>query len=425
MAGMKSKSRRLPFDVGGGTIRERSHDNFPPHVTTDTTSIGLPSRIYGTQITESEGHPFKHRPGANIGDVGGEFYTAKQYVIGAKSAITLVDEFSQNGIDYITNYNGTALPIAPHEDLFPPIYPLSSFRDDLNEQGATAIARVKPTNPIADLSTALGELRTEGLPKLPSIVAGKSVTKDAKKALSKKTSKETAGEFLSYQFGWLPFVSDVKSVAHGVTNSQRILSQYIRDSGKVVRRRMEFHPQEEFSTEVVATNRKPILARDTSHLISEIPAGTLMRDIKITTQDVFSGAFTYHLPGDYPGVSSVNKSSLYAKKILGLDLSPDTVWNLTPWSWAVDWFSNTGDVIDNLSDYATDGLVMRYGYMQRHVVESHSYYIVDSIDNLPLVFVTEHKTRVKANPFGFGVSWNGLTPRQIAISVALGINRVL
>jgi hypothetical protein len=123
-----------------------------------------------------------------------------------------------------------------------------------------------------------------------------------------------------------------------------------------------------------------------------------MRDIKTVTTDIFSGGFTYHLPGDFPGFGGMSKSSLYAKKILGLDLSPDTVWNLTPWSWAADWFSNTGDVIDNLSDYAVDGLVMRYGYVQRHVVETHSYYIVDSIDNLPLSFVTEHKCRVKATP---------------------------
>jgi hypothetical protein len=425
MAGLNTRSRLVESKFGGGVLRERSHDNFPPHLNTDVTTVGTGGQIYGTQLTESEGHPFKHRTGANIGDVGGEFYTVKQYMTGAQGAVSLVDQYSSNGVDILTEYNGTALPIVPHKDLFPSMHPLSSFREEMNEQGATAVSRVKPTNSIADLSTALGELHVEGLPKLPNIIAGKAKVKDAKKAFSKRTAKETAGEFLGFQFGWLPFVSDIQDVARGTGDAERIISQYVRDSGKLIRRRFEFHPQVEFSTSVIATGRKPILAADTSHLISTIPAGTLMRDIKTVTTDIFSGGFTYHLPGDFPGFGGMSKSSLYAKKILGLDLSPDTVWNLTPWSWAADWFSNTGDVIDNLSDYAVDGLVMRYGYVQRHVVETHSYYIVDSIDNLPLSFVTEHKCRVKANPFGFGLTWDGLTPRQVAISVALGIKRVL
>jgi hypothetical protein len=417
VASLRSRSRLVESKYGGGVLRERSHDNFPPHLNVDNTTTNTGGSIYGTQTTESEGHPFKHRVGANIGDVGGEFYTVRQYMTGANGVVNIDDIYSQNGVDYITNYSGVALPIAPDESLFPPIHPLSSFRDELNVLGAKAVSISKPTNPIADLSTALGELHNEGLPKLPGVQTWKEKTSSGKKA---------GGEFLNVQFGWLPFVSDIKSVAHGVTNADRIISQYVRDSGKLVRRRLDFPEKEEFSSIVIASGRKPLLAPDTSHIYTVIPAGDLVCDIKTVTRDVFSGGFTYHLPGDFPGFSEANKSSLYAKKILGLDLSPDTVWNLTPWSWAVDWFSSTGAVIDNLSDYATDGLVMRYGYVQRHVIETHTYSIANSLSNLlPVSFVTEHKTRVKANPFGFGIGWNGLTPRQLAISVALGIDRVL
>jgi hypothetical protein len=41
----------------------------------------------------------------------------------------------------------------------------------------------------------------------------------------------------------------------------------------------------------------------------------------------------------------------------------------------------------------------------------------------PLVFNIETKTRRRANPFGFGVSWEALSARQIAILTALGITR--
>jgi hypothetical protein len=337
-------------------------------------------------------------------------------MIGGKTAIDLKDYYTVNGVDIQTDYHGVVLPIAPHESLFPPIVDFGSHFDSLDEMGATAIARVKPTNPIADLSTALGELHTEGLPRLPGIQSGKERTRVAKKA---------GGEYLGIQFGWLPFVSDIKAVAHGVTNADRIIAQYVRDSGKLVRRSYDFPEHTEFSTIDLGPGHRPFTGPTTSHLDVQIPEGRLIRDEKIITREKFSGGFTYHLPGELAGQASTSKSALYAKKVLGLDLTPDTVWNLTPWSWAADWFSNTGDVINNLSDYATDGLVLRYGYMQRHVVVSHSYRLVDSISEVPLIFVTEYKMRRKANPFGFGVQWDGLTPRQIAISVALGLNRVL
>jgi len=40
-----------------------------------------------------------------------------------------------------------------------------------------------------------------------------------------------------------------------------------------------------------------------------------------------------------------------------------------------------------------------------------------------VTFVTETKKRIRANPFGFGVSWDGLSPFQASIAAALGITR--
>jgi hypothetical protein len=120
----------------------------------------------------------------------------------------------------------------------------------------------------------------------------------------------------------------------------------------------------------------------------------------------------------------------YADKVLGASLTPETLWNLAPWSWAVDWFSNTGDVLHNLQSFQSDGLVMRYGYMMVHTIVKDTYRLSSS--NLgndsssgvsPLAYVTETKTRAKANPYGFGASWNGLSPHQLAILGALGITR--
>jgi hypothetical protein len=415
MSARRVRSRTIPYEIGGGGISQWFRDNFYPFSEGTGHLSDPPKVVVGSQITDSEGHPFKHRQGANVGDIGGDFYTVKQYVVYAQSETTINDVYSANGIDHRDVYVGRPIPMASGYQ-FPPIHDFSDHHDSMDENGAKAVNIVKPTNSVADLAVALGELRSEGLPKLPGVQTWKHRTQLAKKAGS---------EYLGVQFGWLPFVGEIKSLAHGTSNAERIISQYIRDAGKLVRRSIEFPEQEEFATSIVSTNKQPFYGATTSHLLAQLPYGNVIRDEKIVTKEKFSGGFTYHLPGDLPGFDAMRDHSLYAKRILGLDVSPDTVWNLTPWSWAVDWFSNTGSVISNVSDYATDGLVMRYGYMQRHIVHTYSYRHTSLPDVPPIIFVTETKMRRRANPFGFGLQWNGLTPRQLAISVALGIKRVL
>jgi ABC-type polysaccharide/polyol phosphate export permease len=42
-----------------------------------------------------------------------------------------------------------------------------------------------------------------------------------------------------------------------------------------------------------------------------------------------------------------------------------------------------------------------------------------------MVILSETKQRYRANPFGFGITWDGLSPLQLAIAAALGITRKL
>jgi hypothetical protein len=97
----------------------------------------------------------------------------------------------------------------------------------------------------------------------------------------------------------------------------------------------------------------------------------------------------------------------------------------------VDWFSNAGDVINNAQAFALGGLVMPYGYIMEETTIVELY----EQDHTGLTGVhgpspttmceSTIKRRRPANPFGFGVGWQGLTPTQLAISAALGITRLL
>jgi len=124
----------------------------------------------------------------------------------------------------------------------------------------------------------------------------------------------------------------------------------------------------------------------------------------------------------------MSRFGLLAKNVFGLNISPDVLWQLAPWSWAVDWFSNTGDVIQNISQRATDGLVMRYGYLMENTITEDSYTrpvspFKNGSPSGTITLITESKVRRRANPFGFGVSWSGLSPKQLSIAAALGLSR--
>jgi hypothetical protein len=238
--------------------------------------------------------------------------------------------------------------------------------------------------------------------------------------------------YLAYEFGWKPVANDISKFAHAVSNADTVLAQYERDSGRLVRRRYEFPPEVTESVSTHMSGVRPALLPYSSTAMFEggLPASEVLRVRTEAKQRWFSGAFTYHLPTGSDARSVMARKAMEAKKLLGASLDPDTVWNLTPWSWAVDWFTNTGDIISNLTDMAIDGLVLKYGYMMETKVTTDTYYFRGpnglkdpSITADPLVLRVTTKIRRKATPFGFGLTWEGFSSRQVAIAAALGLSK--
>jgi len=120
-----------------------------------------------------------------------------------------------------------------------------------------------------------------------------------------------------------------------------------------------------------------------------------------------------------------------ARKILGLEITPEVLWELVPWSWAIDWFANVGDLVKNVHNLSSDGLVMRYGYIMEHSMVRDTYIHVGptgfkdpKVVCEPYTFVTETKLRRRATPFGFGLDLSSLTGQQKSILAALGMSRL-
>lgn len=309
----------------------------------------------------------------------------------------------------------------------------------LLSMGATAIARTMPTNPEASLAQFVGELRQDGVPRIPTQELRERtdfLRKKGSRRSASKAGRNAGSEYLNVEFGWQPLMADLKDFAHAVKDSHEILDNYVRGSDKKIRRRYAFPTQNATKLWVAGVNGVGgMTAYGGGSVINTILwSGRVQRSV--TVRSWFSGAFRYHVPVGNDTLSKMRRYSQEADKLLGLELTPETVWQLEPWTWAIDWFSNAGDIVHNVSRLGRDGLVLQYGYMMSAYEEqSHLYAEVPyqrGAFNAPIVLVpcsrtveSKHLRRVPATPYGFGFDMNSLSASQDAVLVALGLSRGL
>jgi len=288
---------------------------------------------------------------------------------------------------------------------------------DLVSLGTTAIARTEPTNPSFSLARSIGELRADGLPKLPG-----HTLRERSKYL-----KNSGEEYLNVEFGWLPLVSDLRSFAKSVKNSHSILENFRKGSDRKIRRRYAF-PASTWSK----TNRAGADGVGAAIPWPNLDAngaaygGNGVHARTVSNETWFSGAFRYHIPVGDSLSDKFARWSAEADKLLGVRLTPETVYQLTPWTWALDWFTNAGDVIHNINALGHDGLVLQYGYiMSKDIIDD--LVTATAVNGAGARYHRVQKTlrRRVATPYGFGFDMGKLSASQDAILVALGLSHGL
>jgi hypothetical protein len=346
-------------------------------------------------------------------DIGGNFDVRKCIPAPAFKKINDFRSFGPN--DWITSngeYMTTALVGSDNVTIQP------SSNSQLDAYGTSCIARCLPTNPLANMGQFLVELRD--LPRIFNPWEWKE-----KARTFRGLAEHGSSEYLNVVFGWLPFINDINSFFKVTDNYQKIIQQYDRDSGRHVRRNAKLFDTTNTVSSVVQTNAGPFPTP--SQIVS---GGTLSKDV-ITKQRVwFKGSFTYYLPPIDGSVHSYYaRYSAYASKLYGLSLSPDLLWKVTPWTWAIDWLSNTGSVIRNYDAFHNQGLVMHYGYVMEEKIVATKYRLDGfKLRTNPLTSLEDYtfqlsRVRRKATPYGFGLNPGSFTPFQNGVIAALGINR--
>lgn len=370
------------------------------------------------QNTGSEPHP-RNRDGSYRS--GGPFYTSKLSTscpVGGGYSWHHVEpgNFGRTIHHYLNGGKTIYPPEAIEAFRGATLSPRSKTLSDLDPLGTTAISACSPANPASELGTGVSELYREGLPSLPGIHTWRDRTGIAKSAGS---------EYLNKEFGWDPLVGEVKNFSSVVRRHRDILNQYSRNAGSTVRRRFNFPLLSERDEKVVSEHRCTCTGFSATYQVTNGPVKAILTSGS-EIRRWFAGAFTYAVPDQDDTWKRALGYGTSADVLFGASLNPSLLWNLTPWSWAVDWFSNTGDIINNVSNYVRAGQVMQYGYM----MEEHVSFIELSMNSsgyeglaTPPPFRKECVTKVRqpATPYGFGIDLSSLSPTQIAISVALGI----
>nr|UJQ85609.1 MAG: hypothetical protein 1 [Leviviridae sp.] len=317
----------------------------------------------------------------------------------------VVDNYNTGGGYLGTGSRRIETPTDGVVNFAPPVPPSNS---SLYADATTAIARIEPTKPAFDLSVFLGELRAEGIPNMP----GQALREHTRLA------KASGGEYLNVEFGWLPLVRGVRDFANVVHNSDKIVNSYQERANRVTKRSYEWPEYSEVAARACNFSMLPPIGFFTG-------GGFHQRKF---TRKWLEVDFIYYLPTGSSRGEKISRYGSYARKLLGIDLTPEVLWNLSPWSWAADWFANTGDVMHNLSALGTDGLLMRNGYIMCHsglVSNSSGTYYPFGRPPLRMVRTTTEETKIRldAHPFGFGVTSGSLNMKQKAILGALGLSK--
>jgi hypothetical protein len=307
--------------------------------------------------------------------------------------------------------------------------------NSINIAGVKAIRATAPTNTKAHISEALIQLALGQ--EIPEAI-GRSFIPLIESKLD--AFQRLGKEYLNLQFGWSPFVDDLKELLLAVQSSAKLVKQYERDAGRFVRRSYEFAPDS------TVTARPPKVGGGIAPLTLQpqgqglidfygkgsVSGGTLYCTEEVIHRYYFSGAYTYFLPPLEKDprtalLSHARRATSLLNHLGGTSVTPSTIWEAAPWTWLSDWFSDIGGILANVSNFQTDNLILRWGYLQRYTYASRVYQFrgMKLTGGVPLdsttIFTTVKKERAKATPYGFGVDPATFSEWQWSILAALGL----
>lgn len=191
------------------------------------------------------------------------------------------------------------------------------FMPDSPSDGEVAtkvMAATNPSRPVVDLPIAIGELKD-----LPELLydAGKGILRNLGSAN------------LKYQFGIAPVAGDIAKLCMFQSFVSKRVERLKKLRDKGLRSTIQVGNYSAIKDEYVSLNSFGVGWGEVIHFIQ--------------LQKVWGHIRWYPHADHVMPTTDEGMRRLAIKATLGLTIDASTAWNLIPWSWLVDWFSNVGD----------------------------------------------------------------------------------
>lgn len=455
--------------VSGKQTDERDVYN-PPKGASLVEILAYRKKFIERQVTKMSLDPNSTAPTHFIlSDMGNEFANYKFRSKATENRITIVNStgghYFVNALPELTmgfNSAGTFGPISAASDLFSFMYTRRSVTQfssgytatgmplaSAMAEGTNAIKRLNPIQSHASVLTTLLELVRGDVPGVLKQLRKHLTTITDARRLTKSgmlgAGSAVGGTYLENVFGWTPIFRDINNAINVLTTIDSLL--FPPDSTRRTEQRVLHRWQGAggfISNPADGVAVGPLLAfgdtpeEQNNHYESSgvvfngYGSGLTVNHTATETLDVRTTV--RFQTGLVPNARN-NGFSDRLQDLLGLRLTPEVIWDLTPWSWLIDWFTNIGTVVENLGNIHMSNLILNYAYATFQQTAE-----IRSLANRPTVVSSgtgfrawegsmfrEHlvtqKVRLKASPYGFATALGSLNASQWAILVALGLAR--
>lgn len=318
-----------------------------------------------------------------------------------------------------------------------------SKQSDLQPHYARGRARTIPGRPVGNVGQFLGELLREGVPAVPltsSFYRKGDIFKYRLKDIAKHAResalrfKELGSEYLNVVFGWKPFLSDLRALYDMQRRLDKAFARLLKENGKGIHRKAKL--DQDVRTYSSSNESQYCFGLNQVQPTTILGKRVTTRTRVTTINRWFSARYKYFIPQDHLDSWLWTKSAKAA--LLGLHPTPELIWELTPWSWLIDWFTNIDDIAVNLSYTPAENLYTDYSFVMEHIVETdvtscsvqfparnHNSRRYRSCDT-SFSMNTRAETKSRSGGhflFGLGITGGIASAYQLSILAALGISR--
>lgn len=286
---------------------------------------------------------------------------------------------------------------------------------NLSTYGPTGYAKFKPGKPTASASVFLAELR-ELTRQMRDVVSH----------LDQARLSGPAGNWLASSFGWAPMIRDLRN-----------FFETYKKIGKALKHLRDYNGKYEHRGGTVAQGEENYRSDLGCYFFPTLPGqfypGYVPTPSYVWVYRYFRVWFEATFYYNVPNIGTQEWEARATRALYGIDITPSAVWELIPWSWLLDWFSNFGDFMSAISPSPvgeinlTNAFVMRYNLVT-YSIPGKQKILTDSGDTEISHDVTqtwELKERALADPTAIGLTIDDLlSMRQSSILAALAVQRL-